>query len=200
MARIAMLLLGGWLCASSFLAPQAEAMMVAQLELTGGAMNAGWRYERQLDRLLSQTGTLTVGQYQAMGEIVPSLTKGRQTFSLFTSGLNGAPAPTVTIAGSSITADLSSLFFAKGRGGEQHIFNIGGLATGVFSPETRAFTLSWQHLFDHEWEDRRATFFLKGVVVEGPQPVAIPASLLLYATGFFGLGSWAWSRRLTGQS
>jgi hypothetical protein len=36
------------------------------------------------------------------------------------------------------------------------------------------------------------TLFLKGIaqVQNGQQPVAIPASLVLYAIGLFGLGSW----------
>jgi len=195
MSRYALLLLFGWMVTfSPFVAP-AAAMTVTQLELTGGAVNGGGRYERQLDQLLAQDGTLVMGRYQAMNEIVPSMTRGHRTFSLLTSGLNGAAAPSVTIAGSSITVDLSSLFFGSSRGDEYHLVNIGGLATGLFDPETREFSLSWQHMFNRRWHERQATFFLKGIVDGGPQAVAIPATLVLYATGLLGLGSWTWWRR-----
>lgn len=195
MRRFVVFLFLGMLAADLSSGLPAEAMTVTQLELTGGAVNWGWRHERQLDRLLSQDGTLVMGQYQAMGEIVPSISKGHRTFSLFTSGLKGAPAPSATIAGSSITVDLSSLFVGIGRGGAYQIRNIGGLASGVFDRDTRAFCLSWDHLFDGRKHERLATFFLRGVIDAGPQPVAIPAAVVLYATGLTGLGSWIWRRR-----
>lgn len=200
MTRVLLLLSFGWLCAGSPLVSLAEAMTVTQLELTGGAVNWGGRHERMLDRLLSQDGALVIGQYQAMGEIVPSIAKGHRTFSIVTSGLSGAAAPALTIAGSSITVDLSSLYFGRSRGGEHRLSPIGGLATGLYNPETREFSLSWQHLLSRHWHERRATFFLKGVVVDGPQAVAIPAGLVLYATGLPGLGSWTWWLRRAGSA
>ena len=138
-----------------------------------------------------------LGDYQAIGEIVPSITKGHRTLSLFTSGLNGAPPPTAAISGSSITVDLSSLFvsIARKHGDGQRIVNIGGLAAGTYDPDTRAFSLTWEHLFDSRKHERVRSFALKGVLANGPEPVAIPAAAVLYATGLFGLGSWAWHRR-----
>ncbi len=192
MARYAGLLLIGIMLAHSLLASPAEAMTVGSSELTEGVAQVDGHRHRLFDRLLGQEATLVLGQYQAMGEIVPSITKGHRTISLFTAGLNGAPAPVATIAGSSITVDLSSLFVGIGRGDGYQIRNIGGLATGTFDPETRAFSLSWDHLFDGRKHERLATFVLRGVLDTGPQPVAIPAALVLYATGLFGLGSWAW--------
>ena len=49
--------------------------------------------------------------------------------------------------------------------------DIGGLATGTFDPENRAFSLSWDHLFDGHKHERLATFVLRGVIDTGPQPV-----------------------------
>lgn len=195
MTRYAVLMVVGLIFAHSLPVSSAEAMIVTESELMERAAHFNGRQHRMLDRLLGQEATLVMGQYQPMGDIVPSITKGRRTFSLFTSGLNGAPAPSATIAGSSITVDLSSLFVGVGRGDAYQIRNIGGLATGSFDPETRAFSLSWDHLFDGRKHERLATFVLRGVIDTGPQPVAIPAGLVLYATGLFGLGSWTWWRR-----
>lgn len=199
MARYVGLLLIGIVLAHSPLASPAEAMIVGSPELTDSVTHVDGHRHRILDRLLGQEATLVIGQYQSMGELVPSITKGHRTYSLFTSGLNGAAAPSATIAGSSIAVDLSSLFVGVSRGDGYYIRNIGGLATGTFDPETRAFSLSWDHLFDGRKHERLATFVLRGVVDTGPQPVAIPAGLVLYATGLFGLGSWAWWVRRAGS-
>ena len=200
MARYVGLLLIGIVLAHSPLASPAEAMIVGPSELTEGTAQVDGHRQRLFDRLLGQEATLVIGQYQSMGELVPSITKGHRTFSLFTSGLNGAAAPSATIAGSSIPVDLSSLFVGVSRGDWYQIRNIGGLATGTFDPETRAFSLSWDHLFDGRKHERLATFVLRGVLDTGPQPVAIPAALVLYATGLFGIGSWAWRRRRVGAA
>jgi hypothetical protein len=195
MTRYAVFLLIGIVLAHSPLASPAEAMIATESELKEAPAHFGGSQHRMLDRLLGQEATLVIGQYQPMGDIVPSITKGHRTFSLFTSGLNGAPAPSATITGSSITVDLSSLFAGVSRGDAYQIRNIGGPATGTFDPETREFSLSWVHLFDGRKHERLETFFLRGVIDAGPQPVAIPAGLLLYATGLFGLGLWTRQRR-----
>ena len=195
MSRYVGFLLIGIVLAHSSLASPAEAMIAGSSEWKDGAAHVDGRQHRMLDRLLGQEAALVTGQYQPMGAIVPSITQGHRTFSLFTSGLNGAPAPAATISGSSITVDLSSLFVGVSRGDAYLIRNIGGLATGTFDPETRAFSLSWDHLFDGRKHEHLATFVLRGVLDTGPQPVAIPASLALYASGLFGLGSWTWWRR-----
>ena len=197
MAPVALFIIMATSCAGLSLVSPSYAMTVAQLELTGGGVNFDSRHHRMLDRLVGQDGLLTMGAYQPMGDIVPSVSTGRRTFSLFTSGFAGAPAPTTTIAGSSITADLSSLFFGISRGGAHRVWNIGGPATGLYNPDTREFCLSWDRLFDGRKHDRPATFFLTGVVQLDAQPVPIPATLALYATGVFALGAWSrWGRSM----
>ena len=177
------------------LAGPADAAMMGHVELTGGAVNYDGKYGPILDRLLGQEGTVKLGQFQAIGELVPSLDKACETYSLFTAGFTGESAPSATISGSAISIDLSSLFFGVSRGDFHKTWNIGELATGQYNPETREFTVSWDHMFDGGKHEGPATFFLKGVAEIGTHPVAIPASLVLYATGLFGLGSLTWSRR-----
>jgi hypothetical protein len=186
-------------------AGSAQAMVVTQLDLTGGSTSYDGRFHRVVDRLLDRDGAIVMGQYQAMPDIVSPITKGHRTFSLFTSGVNGAAAPSATISGSSITMDLTSLFFGVSRGDSFRAWNIGGIAQGVFNQETSEFSLSWTHVFDNEgpkgkhgWQhdDQTARFFLQGKAVGlAPTPVPLPASLLLFAGGFAGLGGLLWRNR-----
>ncbi|NJL18053.1 MAG: hypothetical protein HC938_13625 [Nitrospira sp.] len=81
------------LVSAGLVAAPVQAATVTQLELTGGAVNFGGAHHEMMDRLLGQEGTLKLGQYQAIGEIVPSIGKSCETFSLFTSGFSGASAP-----------------------------------------------------------------------------------------------------------
>ena len=183
---------GGW--------ESAAAALVTQVELTSGAANWDGKEGRILDRLIGQGGTLTLGHYQSWSDIVDPISKGHKTYSLFTSGLNGAPAPSATIDGMSITMDLSSLFLGRLRGDESHAWNIGGMAKGLFNPQTSEFQLSWDHLINGEkhghMRDHLGTVFLQGKVVGGtPAAVPLAASMFLFGTGGVVLGSWFWVKR-----
>lgn len=187
---------------------RAHALSISQLEFTSGAVNWSGEHGRTLDRLFDRDGVIKMGSFQSMTEIVDPIKKHHTTYSLFTSGMTGAPAPSATINGSSLSVDLSSLFFDWSRGSEVRAWNIGGLAQGLFNPETSEFSLSWNHLFErgafkgeHEWSrkgghDRNATFFLQGKAVGyTPAPVPVPAAFLLFASGAMGIGSLAWKKR-----
>src|SRR5262245_11319568 len=195
----------------------AHASLVTELDFTSAAVNWTGPHSRMLDRLFGQEGQLLMGQYQALGQIVDPITKGHKTFSLFTSGMTGAPTPSATINGNSISVDLSSLFIGWQRGDQIRAWNIGGQATGMFNPQTSEFSVSWDHVFNNgnhhnengnhnksfksvagvqQTNGHPATFFLQGTaIVQGAAPIAIPATIYLYATGVFGLGSWSWLSR-----
>lgn len=192
------LTLSGW-------ASLAQALVATQLDLTGGSTSYDGRFHRVLDHLIDRDGSIFMGQYQPTPDIVSPITKGQKTFSIFTSGVNGAAAPSATIDGSSITVDLSSLFFGVSRGDSLRAWNIGGLAHGLFNPETSEFMLSWNHVFsngafkmENAWshDDQSARFFLQGRVVGlDPSPVPLPASLLLFITGLGGVVGLIWRNR-----
>src|SRR5215813_3706490 len=173
-----------------------QAMVVTQLDLTGGSSSYDGRHHQALDRLLDQDGTIVMGHYQPLPDIVSPITKGHKIFSLFTSGVSGADVPSATIDGSSITVDLSSLFFGVSKGDSLQAWNIGGLAHGLFNPDTSEFMLSWNHVFGHEafnekheWSDydQAARFFLQGKVTGfDPSPVPLPATVVFFVTGLAG--------------
>jgi hypothetical protein len=187
------------LCLMGF-AGRAEALPVATLDFTSGAVGWDGRHGRILDRLFAEDGSITLGSYQSMTDIVDPITHGHKTFSLFTSGLNGAPAPSVSIDGASITLDLSSLYFGVSHGDHLQAWNIGGMATGLFNPQTSQFSLSWEHMFrerGHHWKhdrmtDRSATFFLQGTTEMAQTPVPLSTSLLFFTIGLLFLGGLFW--------
>jgi len=205
---LAAVMMGGLLALGGTL-DNVNAAAVTQLDFSMGAAAWGGKQGRAADRLLDQDGTLTLGSYQAWGKITDPVRSHGKTYSLFTSDLLGAPAPTATINGMNISVDLSSLFLGwKSRGGELHLWNIGGEAKGLFNPDTKEFSLSWQNLVDskgemttktsrhdHRIQEALGTFFLQGTVDGTVAPVALPAAVFLYGTGVFGLGSWAWLKR-----
>jgi len=180
----------------------AEALSVTSLDFTSGAVNWDGRHGRILDRLFAEDGNISIGSYQSMSDIVDPITRGHKTISLFTSGLNGAPAPTVSINGASISVDLSSLYLGWTNNSEVRAWNIGGIATGIINPQTSEFFLSWNHLFNEGFgkgkhdmmHDRSATFFLQGTMDVAQAPVALSASLVFYVTGLALMGGLWWRK------
>ncbi|ALA61150.1 hypothetical protein [Nitrospira moscoviensis] len=158
-------------------------IQVTHLELTGGSVDIGGRLSRKLARLFEQPGLLLLNEYQPGPDIVDPIVRGRRTFSLFTSGVQGNAPPTAIISGDTITVDLSSLFFGVSRGDRLRAWNIGGVATGTFNPDTLEFCLTWDHLFGN----RRlgtATFSLQGIALTTPTaPVPLITTFVLFATG-----------------
>ncbi len=181
---------------------RAEALSVTSLDFTSGAVNWDGRHGQILDRLFAQDGSIAIGSYQSMSDIVDPIMRECKTFSLFTSGLNGAPAPSATIDGSSITADLSSLYFGWTQGSEVRAWNIGAMATGFINPQTSEFLLSWDRVFNESFakgahgmmNDRSATFFLRGTAGVEQAPVALSASAVFFATGLALMSGFFWRK------
>ena len=165
---------------------------VTQLELSGGSVDFDGWFSHKLDRLFNQPGLLVMNEYQPGPDIVPPITRHRRTFSLFTSGVQGASPPSAIVNGSMITVDLSSLFFGVSKGDRLHAWNIGGVATGLFNPDTLEFCLTWDHLFGDHPRLGPATFWLHGTVANiVTAPVPLVTTAVLFATGLaIVMGVW----------
>jgi hypothetical protein len=57
------------LCLMGF-AGRAEALSISSLDFTSGAVNTDGRHGQILDRLLAQDGSIAMGSYQSMSDIV----------------------------------------------------------------------------------------------------------------------------------
>ena len=176
---------------------------ILSLEFTNGDMDWRGRYSHKLDnlfghkleRLLDKPGLLVMGEYQPGPDIVDPITRGQRTYSLFTSGVQGAPAPSATIDRSSITVDLSSLYFADSRGDSFTARNIGGIAKGIFNPDTLEFYLTWDHLFGERRKSGLATFSLYGKVnMVEVAAVPLATTAVLFGTGLAVLMA-VWRRK-----
>lgn len=150
-------------------------------EAHGPAISAGVEeyFGRKTAQLFDQPVTLVIGEYQPIGDIVPSVVRGENTISLFTSGFNGVSAPSAVIDGSSITVDLSSLYLSHAWRDEFRIWNIGGLATGTIDLETLEFHLNWDRVFRDKHQNTVVTFALRGTMV----PVPIADTAVFFAAG-----------------
>ena len=199
------LMLGLWV---SFWQAPAYAVVVPpseilSLEFTNGDMDWRGRFGHKLDnlfghklaKLIDEPGLLVMGEYQPGPNIVDPITRGQRTYSLFTSGVQGASAPSATIDRSSITVDLSSLFFAESRGDSFTARNIGGIAKGIFNPDTSEFYLTWDHLLGERPKSGLATFSLYGKVnMVDVAAVPLATTAVLFSTGLAVLIS-VWRRK-----
>ena len=169
----------------------AHATTVTHLEITRGAVNYDGPHQDSLDRLLAQDGVIQMGRFQGVGELVPTINRSNETHALFTSGFSGAPTPSAVITDSIIKVDLSSLFFSVNQGNAYQLWNIGTVATGLFNPTSKEFTLSWDRVFDQSGQQGQASFFLSGVVRFdfNVQPVPVPAAAWLFGSGLAGIAA-----------
>jgi len=200
-----MLALAGFFWQAPAYAVVVQPSGILSLEFTNGDMD--WRgqyshklenlFGHKLDRLLDEPGLLVMGEYQPGPNIVEPITRGQRTYSLFTSGVQGASAPSATIDRSSITVDLSSLYFADSRGDSFTARYIGGIAKGIFNPDTLEFYLTWDHLMGERPKSGLATFSLYGKVnMVDVAAVPLATTAVLFSTGLAVLIA-VWRRKGT---
>jgi len=171
-----------------FCGAAAHADTVSQLDITGGSLSLNLGAIGSLSGNFTQNGTLAMGQFQPPPDIFPPIPIDGHTFSIFTASSGGLYAPpSAQISGTTVTADLSSLFAGIAGPVINATLNIGGLATGTYDPNTGQFSLSWQHVYV---DVSSFTMNLQGTTEVAPVP--LPAALGLFATGILALALLGW--------
>jgi hypothetical protein len=183
------ILVAAVLVAFSLPARPAQAIEVAQLDVTGGSLTLNLGLFAMLNGSFTQNGTLFMGQFQEPG-VFPPFTVSDHTFSLFTNpGVGPIPfeEPSGEVSGSSLTADLRALHAIIAGPQLNGALSLGGPGTGSFNPATRAFSIGFTHLYELPGSGLPllgyATVTLQGTAALVP----LPASLALFATGSAGL-------------
>lgn len=179
-----------WVCPTS-----ADALTVSELDFTSGSIALKSGSTTISSTNFTTSGEFVMGQYQPLPDIIAPISinvplLGTHTFSLFTSGPN--PFPSGSTSGSTITADLNSLF-AKLTGGLIPVggltTNIGGNATGSFNSLTNAFTgLTWSHGLSGVPglpSNLTVQFTLNGTAQLAAVP--LPGAAILFGSGLAGL-------------
>jgi len=200
---VVMLALALWLLPATI-----QGAVVSQLDIAGGSISLDFGSLGTLAGNITQSGQLVMGEYQPPPNIIDPITIGHLTFSIFTSdgGSLNLPPPTAETSGTTITADLRSLFAgvtnaSSGWGGILHgpstpafnfSVNIGDFATGGFDESTRAFDLSWTRPLTGIPSLASATISLHGTAQVAPVPV--PAASVLFASGLIAR-AWVARRR-----
>jgi len=172
LALVGMLLIGSM---------PARADTVTQLNITGGTLNFNLGALGTVSGSFSQNATLTMGSFQSAPPVLPSFVVDNHAFTLYTDSGGGLlSAPSAQTSGTTITADLGSLFALITGPQVSGALNIGGQASGTYDPFTGAFSLSWTHVFDLSSAD----FSLDGTADVAPVP--LPAAAGLFAVGLLG--------------
>ena len=179
-----------WICPTS-----ADALTVSELDFTSGSVALKNGNTTVASANFTTSGQIVTGQYQPLPNIIAPISinvplLGTHTFSLFTSGPN--PFPSGSTSGSTITADLTSLF-GKLTGGLIPVggltTNIGGNAIGSFNSLTNAFTgLTWSHGLGGVPglpSNLTVQFTLNGTVQLATVP--LPGAAILFGSGLAGL-------------
>jgi hypothetical protein len=136
-----------------------------------------------------------MNQFQPPPNIIDPITISHLTFSIFSSsgGALNLPAPTAQTSGSTMTANLQSLFAGVTSTGWSWVntnpqmasLNVGGIAGGTFNDLTNAFDISWTHSFTGIPFLTSGNFSLQGTVQLAAVP--LPAAAWLFGSGLIGL-------------
>ena len=186
------LLLGAGL----FNAGPSQAAAVTQLDITGGSIRLNFGPLGSISGNFTNHGQIVMNQFQPPPNVFDPITLSHLTFSIFTSngGALNLPAPTAQTSGSTMTADLQSLFAGVTSTGWSWVnttpkmasLNIGGIATGTFNDPTNAFNISWTHPFTGIPFLTSGNFSLQGTAQLAAVP--LPAAAFLFGSGLIGLG------------
>jgi two-component system response regulator RegX3 len=179
----------------------AQAAVVTQLDIAGGSISLNFGGLGSVTGNFTQNGELVMGLYQQAPNLLDPITVSHLTFSIFT-GSGGAlnlPAPTAETSGAAMTTDLRSLFAGVTSTGWSGLLtspptplnvtlNIGGSATGSFNEITNAFDVSLIRSFTGIPFLTSGMFSLHGTAQLGTvQPVPVPAAVILFGSGLFGI-------------
>jgi hypothetical protein len=192
MKRLMKRLLGGVVVAAVVLGAWggAHAAMVTQLNITGGSINMNFGALGSISGSFQQPGALVMGTFQSAPDILAPVMVDGHIFEFSTQSLGGLlNAPTAQTSGTTITADLSSLF-ATITGPLSGSLNVGGAATGTYDPLTGHFSLSWTRVLDVASAD----FGFEGTADVAPVP--LPAAAGLFAAGLASFAGWGARRRV----
>lgn len=172
-----------------------QAAVVTQLDITGGSISLNFGSLGTVTGNFNETGQLLMSQFQPLPNVFDPITISHLTFSIFTSngGALNFPAPTAATSGSSMTANLQSLFAGVSStawswvstNSQMASLNIGGNASGTFDNTTNAFNISWTHVFTGVPFLTSGNFSLQGTAQLAAVPV--PAAMWLFGSGLVGL-------------
>ena len=177
---------------------KAHAATITQLDITSESVSLNFGTLGTLSGTFNQSGQLIMGQFQPTPNIFPPVQLSHLTVSIFSSSgqplLNLFP-PSGTTSGSTMTANLSSLFagLSSTQWGSWMTpatfgsLNIGGTATGSFDQTTNAFNISWTHAFTGIPFLTSGNFSLQGTAQLAAVP--LPAAAFLFGSGLLGFAS-----------
>jgi DNA-binding response OmpR family regulator len=164
----------------------AHAALITQVEITGSIVDLSFD---RLDRVdtYDRDGLLVMEQFQPLPYVFPSVAVDPLTFSIFTSGLGGDPAPTAQTSGTALSIDLRSLLAVATGPWIENQRLIGGLAAGLSERNIDGLQLSWPPIF----LGAGAPFLQSGAFsVHGRaqvERVPVPAAVILFGSGLFGI-------------
>jgi hypothetical protein len=180
----------------------AQAALVTQLDISGGSISLNFGVLGSLSGSFTANGQLLMHQFQPPPTVFDPVTIGHLTFWIGTSdgGILNLPAPTAETSGTTLTADLRSLFANVTTSGWSGLLtapatptmvslNIGGIATGSFNESTNAFDVSWTRPLTGIPYLSSSTISLHGTAQLAAVPV--PAGVYLLATGLVGVAAMA---------
>lgn len=178
-----------------FLPMPSQAAVVTQLDITGGSISLNFGTLGTISGNFNANGQLLMNQFQPPPNIFDPITISHLTFSVFTSsgGTLNLPVPNAQTSGSSMTANLQSLFAGVtstawswvNTNPQMASLNIGGNASGSFNDTTNAFNISWTRTFTGVPFLTSGNFSLQGTAQLAAVPV--PAAVLLLASGLSGI-------------